>query len=372
MIYKQLCGEKISALGMGTMRFPRVGGRGSEVSIEKTAELIDYALKKGVNYFDTAWGYHNGKSESILGQLLSKYPRDSFLLATKFPGYSKESFPKKEEIFEEQLKKCGVDYFDFYLFHNVSDSNIDFYLDPAYDLHGYLMRQKAAGRIKHLGFSSHGSYETVKRFLDAYGDTLEFCQLQINWLDWSLQDAKSRVELLTQYGMPVWVMEPVRGGKLVNLPESAEKRMREMAPERSLAQWAFRYIQSLPNIGVTLSGMSNMAQLEENIAIFEDDKPLEKKEVELLYEVADMMKDCTPCTACGYCLSECPKKLDIPHLMGIYNELVYTEGKHLPEALSEQGLILPGECIACRACESVCPQEIKISEIFKDFSGRIV
>jgi len=372
MIYKTLCGENISSLGMGTMRFPRIGGRTSEVSLEKTAQMIDFAIKKGVNYFDTAWGYHNGKSESILGEILSRYSRESFLLASKFPGYSKENFPKKEEIFEEQLRKCRVDYFDFYLFHNVSDSNIDFYLDSRYGLHAYLMKQKEEGKIKHLGFSSHGSYETVKRFLDAYGDTLEFCQLQINWLDWSFQDAKSRVELLTQYGIPVWVMEPVRGGKLVNLPESAVKRMAQMAPDRSLAEWAFRYIQSLPNIGVTLSGMSNMEQLEENIRIFEDERPLNEKEIAILYEIADILKECTPCTACGYCLSECPKKLDIPHLMTLYNELVYTDGKHIPIGVGEKGASAPSECIACKSCESVCPQEIKISEVFKDFSERTV
>ena len=371
MIYKDLCGEKVSSLGMGTMRFPRVGGRGSDVSIEKTAEMVEYALKNGVNYFDTAWGYHGGKSEEIVGGLLSEYPRESYLLATKFPGYSKENYFKKEEIFEEQLRRCRVEYFDFYLFHNVADSNIDLYLDPELGLYDYLVKQKKEGRIKHLGFSSHGSYETVRRFLDAYGDAVEFCQLQINWLDWSLQDAKSRVELLRERGIPVFVMEPVRGGKLVNLPETAIEKLASVAPDRSLAQWAFRYIQSLDGIGVTLSGMSNMSQLEENIRIFEKEAPLQEQEVELLYSVAESLKNCTPCTACGYCLSECPQKLDIPHLMGLYNEIVYTDGKHLPDGLKEDGLILPSECIACRSCEGVCPQEIKISEVFKDFTERL-
>ena len=372
MIYKELCGERVSALGMGTMRLPLEGGRDSEICMERAAEMVDYALKNGINYFDTAYGYHRGRSEPVMGELLSAYPRDSFFLATKFPGFAAKNFARIEEIFNDQLKRCRTDHFDFYLFHNVSDSNVDNYLDPQYDLFGYLLKQKAEGRIKHLGFSSHGSYETVKRFLDAGKGELEFCQLQVNWLDWSFQNAKARVELLAGRGLPVWIMEPVRGGKLVNLPESAAAALKNAAPERTLAEWALRFVQGIPNVGVTLSGMSDMRQLAENIRIFSEEKPLCADELKLLDETAKQMFDCVPCTACAYCVGECPQQLDIPQLMSLYNELVFTDGTHIPEGIAALGADKhPSACIGCGSCAAVCPQEIKIPEVLSDFTGRI-
>src|SRR5699024_749079 len=166
-------------------------------------EMVDYAMEHGVNYYDTAWGYHNGNSELVMGKALSKYPRDSYYLATKFPGYDLSNMDKVEEIFEKQLEKCGVEYFDFYLFHNVCEMNIDAYLNREYGIYEYLLKQKKEGRIRHLGFSAHGSVEVMKRFLEAYGKDMEFCQIQLNYLDWSFQDAKGKVELLNQHNIPV-------------------------------------------------------------------------------------------------------------------------------------------------------------------------
>lgn len=183
MIYRDFQDLKLSALGMGAMRLPVMAGDDSAIDEAATAEMVAYAMERGINYFDTAWGYHGGHSEEVMGRVLSRYPRESFYLATKFPGYDLSNMDQVEAIFEKQLKKCGVEYFDFYLFHNVCEMNIDAYLDEKYGIYPYLMKQKKAGRIRHLGFSAHGSYEVMKRFLEAYGSEMEFCQIQLNYLD---------------------------------------------------------------------------------------------------------------------------------------------------------------------------------------------
>ena len=181
MIYKEFQDLKLSALGMGAMRLPVTGGKDADIDETATAEMVKYAFDHGVNYFDTAWGYHEGNSELVMGKVLSEYPREKFYLATKFPGYDLANMTKVEEIFEKQLEKCRVSYFDFYLFHNVCEMNINEYLDEKYGIYDYLMKQKADGRIRHLGFSVHGNYETMKRFLEAYGKDMEFCQIQLMW-----------------------------------------------------------------------------------------------------------------------------------------------------------------------------------------------
>ncbi len=213
MIYKNFQDLKLSALGMGAMRLPVLDGDDSRIDETATKEMVAYAMEQGVNYYDTAWGYHDGNSELVMGRALKEYPRDCFYLATKFPGYDLSNMTKVEEIFEKQLEKCQVEYFDFYLFHNVCEMNIDAYLDEKYGIYDYLMKQKANGRIRHLGFSAHGSYDVMERFLEKYRKRMEFCQIQLNYLDWSFQDAKAKVELLKKYNIPVWVMEPLRGGR---------------------------------------------------------------------------------------------------------------------------------------------------------------
>ncbi|MEE3399741.1 MAG: aldo/keto reductase, partial [Eubacterium sp.] len=219
MVYKSFQDLKLSALGMGNMRLPVIGGKDSEIDVEASREMIKYCMDAGVNYYDTAYGYHGGQSEIVVGQLLKDYPRDSFYLASKFPGYDLSNMPKVKEIFEDQLRKCQVDYFDFYLFHNVCEMNVDAYLDPQYGIYDYLMEQKKAGRIKHLGFSCHGDLDCMQKFLDAYGKDMEFCQIELNYFDYSFQDAKGKVELLNGLNIPIWVMEPVRGGQLATLSD---------------------------------------------------------------------------------------------------------------------------------------------------------
>lgn len=375
MIYRDFCGKKLSALGMGCMRLPVTDEKNSSIDKSATREMIDYAIKNGVNYFDTAWGYHDGESENIVGEILSEYPRDSFYIATKFPGYDVSNMTKVEEIFEEQLKKCRVDYFDFYMFHNVCESNIEEYLDRQYGIYDYLMKQKENGRIRHLGFSTHGTLDTMKRFIDAYGKDMEFCQIQLNWIDWKMQNAKAKVEMLKEQGIPVWVMEPVRGGKLATLEEEYANELRVLRPDATPAEWSFRFLQSIPEVVVTLSGMSDMKQLIENIATYGEEKPLSEKETEKLFFVADAMtsKTTLPCTACRYCTTHCPMELDIPNLIDLYNEHVYSGGGFLaPMAIgSLPDDKKPSACLSCRACEAVCPQNIKISEMMSDFVEKL-
>ena len=375
MIYRDFCGKKLSALGMGCMRLPVTDEKNSSINKSATREMIDYAIKNGVNYFDTAWGYHDGESENIVGEILSEYPRDSFYIATKFPGYDVSNMTKVEEIFEEQLKKCRVDYFDFYMFHNVCESNIEEYLDRQYGIYDYLMKQKENGRIRHLGFSTHGTLDTMKRFIDAYGKDMEFCQIQLNWVDWKMQNAKAKVEMSKDLNIPVWVMEPVRGGKLATLEEEYANELKTLRPDATPAEWSFRFLQSIPEVVVTLSGMSDMKQLIENIATYGEEKPLSEKETEKLFSVADAMtsKTTLPCTACRYCTTHCPMELDIPNLIDLYNEHVYSGGGFLaPMAIgSLPDDKKPSACLSCRACEAVCPQNIKISEMMSDFVEKL-
>lgn len=375
MVYKEFQDLKISALGMGAMRLPVVDGKNAEIDEEKTAGMVAYAMEQGINYYDTAWGYHCGNSELVMGRVLKKYPREKYFLATKFPGYDLSNMDKVEEIFERQLEKCGVDYFDFYLFHNICEMNIDAYLDEKYHIYDYLMKQKENGRIRHLGFSAHASCEVMKRFLDAYGAQMEFCQIQLNWLDWSFQDAKAKMELLSEYQTPVWVMEPLRGGRLCNLQQEEVEKLNALRPQESAAGIAFRFLQALPQVVVTLSGMSDFEQLKENVRTFESEQPLNQEEFDALQEIAaNMLKSKTvPCTSCRYCVSHCPQGLDIPSLLGLYNEHSYTEGGFIApmalRAVPEDKK--PGACVGCRNCEAVCPQQIKISEAMADFVSRM-
>ena len=375
MMYHDFQDVKLSALGMGAMRLPVVDGDDSKIDEAAAFAMVDEAMARGVNYYDTAWGYHNGNSELVMGKALARHPREKFYLATKFPGYDLSNMGKVEEIFEKQLEKCQVEYFDFYLFHNVCEMNIDAYLDPKYGTYDYLLAQKKNGRIRHLGFSAHGDYDVMKRFLEAYGKDMEFCQIQLNYLDWDFQDAKRKVELLNQWNIPVWVMEPLRGGKLASLAPEDEAKLKALRPDEGIPAWAFRYLQSIPSVVVTLSGMSNMEQMKENIATFETDKPLNETELETLHAIAQGMvkKIVLPCTACHYCTSHCPQGLDIPNLLSLYNEHCFTQGGFIaPMALSAiPADKQPSACIGCRSCEAVCPQGIKISEAMADFTAKL-
>ena len=373
MIYKEFQDLNLSALGLGCMRLPLKGSSDADIDVEKTQKMVDYAMAQGINYYDTAWGYHDGFSETVIGEALKKYPRESFYLATKFPGYDLANMPKIKEIFPRQLEKCQVEHFDFYLFHNVCEMNIDAYLDGKYGIMEYLREQKKNGRIRHLGFSAHGSYEVMKRFLEAYGEEMEFCQIQLNYIDWHFQDAKAKVQLLQEYHLPIWVMEPLRGGRLAKLDGAAVSRLQALRPDETVPAWAFRFLQTVPGVTMVLSGMSSFDQLKDNIETFSSEKPLNEEEMTELLSIADAMANGVPCTACHYCTSHCPQGLDIPALIKLYNEHSFTGGGFLAPMLVSTlpDDKKPSACVGCRSCEQVCPQQIKISEILADFTEKL-
>ena len=379
MITRQFQELTLSALGFGAMRLPVLDGNDSRIDKKETFRMVDEAMSKGINYYDTAWGYHGENSETVMGEALAKYPRDSFYLATKFPGYDVSNMPKVKEIFEKQLEKTGVDYFDFYLFHNVCEMNINEYLDPKFGIFDYLMEQKRNGRIHHLGFSCHGEMDVLKRFLDAYGEHMEFCQIQLNWLDWEFQHGKEKVALLNEWKIPIWVMEPLRGGKLAKLDDASEKTLKAIRPDEEIPAWAFRFLQSVPGVTMILSGMSTFGQLQANLQTFEEEKPLTAEESAALSKVAEKMlaRKSIPCTACHYCVSHCPQGLDIPRLISLYNEHLLTVEDGGMAFIAPMALMAipeekrPVSCLHCQSCEQVCPQQIHISDFMTDFVNKI-
>ena len=370
MIISKFQDKELSLLGFGTMRLPLM--EDGTVDEGKVKEMVAYAMEHGVNYFDTAWPYHGGESEKVIGRVLAEYDRNSFYLATKYPGHQISKSYDPAAIFEEQLKKCGVDYFDFYLLHNVYENSIATYLDPQWGIIDYFKKQKKLGRIKHLGFSCHANMPGMVEFLDACGEDMEFCQIQLNYLDWTLQEAKEKYELLTERNIPVWVMEPVRGGRLANLSEEEEAKLKAVRPDESTAAWCLRFLQELPNVKMVLSGMSNMEQVVDNVKTFSERKPLSKEEWDLLQKIAEGMKDSIPCTSCRYCCDGCPKGLDIPALLADYNEARFQPTINIGmriESLTEEKR--PSACIGCGKCTQICPQKIDIPKAMKDFADTL-
>ena len=367
MLYNVACGERLSRLGFGCMRLPLTAD--NMIDEAELQRMVDYAISHGVNYFDTAYPYHGGMSEIAIGKALARHPRDQWFLASKYPGHQIAASYNPEEIFEEQLEKCGVDYFDFYLLHNVYENSIGVYTDPQWGILDYFMEQKRLGRIRHLGFSCHARPDTLERFLDYTGNSMEFCQIQMNYLDWTLQDAKAKYDLLSSRRIPVWVMEPLRGGKLAALSEADETKLKAMRPEESVASWSFRWLQRLPNVKMVLSGMSALDQMKDNVVTFTAGQGLTMEEAALLETIAEGMKDALPCTRCRYCCDGCPMGLDIPMLIHAYNDVKFAKSMTIAmqfDALPENKR--PSACIACGACAAVCPQKIDIPKALAELS----
>lgn len=366
MIYSEFPDKKLSLLGFGCMRLPEKDG---QVDVEQVEEMVAYGMAHGINYFDTAYPYHAGMSERVMGQVLNKYPRESYYLADKFPGHQVMSSYDPAGLFEEQLRRCRTDYFDFYLLHNVYEKSLDTYLDPKWGILDYFREQKHLGRIKHLGFSSHAQLDTLKKILDIIGDDMEFCQIQLNYLDWTLQNGKEKYDLLTAHGIPVWVMEPVRGGKLANFTDD---RLTAFRPEESTASWGFRFLQGLPNVKMILSGMSNNAQMIDNVRTFNQESPLSSEEKELLLEIAEGIKKSIPCTGCRYCCDGCPMGLDIPTMMSICSDIrvapVVNSVMMLQAAPKDKQ---PSACISCGKCTKICPQGIDIPAVMRELTERM-
>ncbi len=366
MEYSDFQGEKISRLGFGMMRLPQKDGRIDEPLV---FQMVQDAIAHGVNYFDTAWPYHDGFSEVVTGRALARYPRDTFFLASKYPGHQYVDEYTPALTFETQLKKCGVQYFDFYLLHNVCESSIGVYTSPKWKILEYFVEQKRLGRIKHLGFSSHAELDTLKEWLEFSKGNMEFCQIQLNYLDWTLQKAKQKYDLLTEMGIPVWVMEPVRGGKLARLTPPLVQKLKELRPQASMASWAFEWLRQLPNVKVILSGMSDLDQLADNLSTFSGHHPLNEAEHAALADVAKSMHQMIPCTACRYCMDVCPQELPIPVLLAILDEARFTPTAQVGmriESLPQDKLATA--CIGCGSCENICPQKIPVPSLMQELA----
>jgi predicted aldo/keto reductase-like oxidoreductase len=358
-------GEELSLLGFGLMRLPlKPGSR--EIDKALALDMVDRAKNRGVNYFDTAYMYHDGHSETFAGEALSRYDRDSYKLATKMPLAMLKKEEEVERIFEDQLKKCRVEYFDYYLLHNVNRGH----LKVAEDLKVYekLKEKQRQGKIRHLGFSFHDSPETLAKVVGNYD--WEFAQIQLNYLDWDQQDAKGQYAILESHGIPVNVMEPVRGGSLADLGGEAEAIFKAADPKASIPSWAIRFAASLPGVQVVLSGMSAMEHVEDNIATMENFKPLSEAEREVIAKavLAYRTAGAVPCTGCRYCM-DCPQGVDIPRNLATYNNYLYKKERNMPGYNFGFNMEYSGmgeekqahNCVACRQCEEKCPQHIEIS-----------
>ena len=366
MLYNTFQDQKLSALGFGAMRLPVLPDGSGAIDQEELDRMVDAAMAAGVNYYDTAYPYHGGLSEIALGKSLSRYPRESWNLADKFPGHQNVHGVKPllpEAVFEEQIRRCGVDYFDFYLMHNVNENSLRYYGNRENHFLEYFLEQKEKGRIRHLGFSCHAGPEGLEKFLELYGEHMEFCQIQLNFLDWTLQDAKKKCEILKAAGLPVWVMEPVRGGRLAKFDEESEAKMRAFRPDESIPAWSFRWLRTVPKPTMILSGMSNLAQMEDNLKTFSEEKPLNEEELQLLRQVADGIAKLIPCTGCRYCCAGCPMGLNIPEMLSMANDMAVFNSFN---TVARYGALEEGKradsCIGCGQCTEACPQKIDVPE----------
>ena len=354
-------------LGFGCMRLPRLSPDKPEIDFDTAAKMIDMAMKAGCNYFDTAYMYHNGLSERFLGEALKKYPRDSYYLTDKMPVWFAKTPGDIEKIFNEQLKRCQTEYFDFYLLHSLDENH----WSEAQKLRAceFLDRMKKEGKITYLGFSNHASPETLRRFADAH--KWDFAQIQMNYLDWEFSTSEEEYNILTERNIPVVVMESVRGGRLSNLTPELNAKLEAAQPGRSVSSWAFRWLMRHENVMVMLSGMSTMEQVEDNLKTFESDCALSDEQCAFLKEVAHEFKKSltVPCTACRYCTDDCPQQLDIPGLLRVYNDYKYDGWWHKGMLKDFAEDKLPSNCLGCGTCTGHCPQGIDIPSYMKKLAN---
>ena len=366
-------------LGFGLMRLPRRDpSNAADVDVEQVKKMVDLFMERGFTYFDTAWMYNGFASENVAKEaLVSRYPRDSFTLATKLHSGFFDSLEGRDEVFNKQLEKTGAGYFDYYLLHGIEKGMIDKYEE--FDCFNWLLEKKKQGLAKHVGFSYHDTPELLDEILTKHPE-MEFVQLQINYLDWKSEWIQSEAcyKVAEKHGKPVIVMEPVKGGTLASLPAEAEKLFKDHDPSMSLPSWAIRFAASLPNVMVVLSGMSTLEQLDNNTGYMQDFKPLTDEEKQLCFKAADIINNqiAIPCTACHYCTEGCPMQICIPEYFSIYNE-------DMRENLAEKGWTInftnydnltkkfgkASDCIACGQCEGVCPQHLTIIDYLKDVAA---
>lgn len=362
-------------LGFGLMRLPSLDVNDpSKIDIEQVKKMVDIFLERGFTYFDTAWMYCAFQSEKAVKEaLVTRHPRDSYTLTTKLHAGFLKTKEDRDRIFNEQLQKTGVEYFDYYLIHGIEAGMLPTYENL--DCFNWLLEKKAAGLVKHAGFSFHDTAELLDEILTKHPE-MEFVQLQINYLDWESEWIQSRkcYEVCVKHNKPVIVMEPVKGGTLAKLPEEAAALLKEMDPNMSIPSWAIRFAASLPNVMMVLSGMSNIEQLENNTSYMQNFKPLTEQETETLHKVADIINSqiAIPCTGCSYCTEGCPMNIAIPQYFSLYNEDMREdlEEKGWTVNFTNYGLVSgkfgkASDCIACGQCEGVCPQHLPIIENLK-------
>lgn len=358
--------QMLPLLGFGLMRLPRIEPEKPEIDYNIAKKMIDRAMKAGLNYFDTAYFYHNGLSEKFVGDVITaNYPRESFYLASKMPPLAKTE-EDLVRIFNEQLSKCKTDYFDFYLMHNMNDES----WANAKNAHMYefLLKMKQEGKIRRLGFSFHSTPELLQEIVDAHPNGYDFAQIQLNYFDWEMYKSREQYEILTKAGIPVIVMEPLRGGNLASLNPEATKILKEAKPDSSNAEWAFRFVGSLPNVLVILSGMTLPEHLENNIATFAPFSPLTDNERKVLDNALAAYRKsmAIPCTACQYCLP-CPFGVQIPNLFANYNQYKISGNKWaLSLTYKQMGKANASSCVACGLCKTKCPQHLDIPNLLKE------
>lgn len=358
-------------LGFGCMRLPVIGGNQQNIDIETFKKMVDVYMERGFTYFDTAYVYHGGKSEEAVRKaVVERYPRDSFTVTTKLFMFGVNKKEDMERMFSEQLARLGVEYIDYYWLHALNAASYE--KAQRLDCFGFISRKKAEGKIKHIGFSFHDSPELLERILSDHPET-EYVQLQINYVDWLSPTiaAKKCYDIATAHGKPVIVMEPLKGGALVNVPQPVKDMFSAHEPALSVASWGIRYAASLPNVMTVLSGMSNLQQVEDNTAYMQNFVPLTAEEDELCEHAAKIINENTPipCTACRYCVDGCPRHIAIPEYFAIYNEHRrmggYSNGMvYYANLTATHGKA--SDCIKCGKCERICPQHLPIRKYLED------
>ena len=363
--------SKMPKIGFGLMRLPETDGT---IDIAKVSEMVDSYLDAGFTYFDTAYVYHGGNSERAVKEaIVKRHPRDAFTLATKLPCWFIHSFEDRDKIFEEQLERCGVDYFDFYLLHSIEDgNNIEIY--EKYDCFNWGIQKRAEGKIKHFGFSFHGTPELLVRFLDEHPE-IEFVQIQLNYVDWDnpLVHSGELYRILSERNIPIIVMEPCKGGRLANHDDECTEILKGLRPDKSIASWAFRFVGSLPGVTTILSGMTTQDQMDDNMNTFKNFEPLSDEERAAIDKVTEVMfrVEQIGCTACRYCVDGCPMSISIPDVISAINTKRKFPGDMRPQffyngLVARDGNGKASDCIACGQCEGVCPQHLPIIEILKE------